>query len=259
MYFILVFILGLFFGSFLNVIIDRTGKKESFISGRSHCDFCKKELKWFDLIPLLSFLLLNGMCRYCGKKLSFQYPIVEIVTGILFLLSFIYSLNLFPLGGLSFIFVFLFSVIVSSSLLLVFMIDLKFGIIPDGIIIFSTAATFIYLLYTGNFLHNFLTGIGTAAFFLLLTVITKGKGMGMGDVKFAFLIGLLLGFPIALISIYLAFLTGAFLSIILILAGIKKFKKDTIPFGPFLAFCTLLSFFIGNKILEILLKILNFG
>lgn len=259
MFFILIFILGLFVGSFLNVIIDRTGKNESFISGRSHCEFCNKKLKWVDLIPLLSYFFLKGKCRYCNKKLSYQYPIIEIITGILFLISFIYAINIYSLPSISFIFMLLFSIIVSCSLLLVFMIDLKFGIIPDRIIFFSVVVTAIYLLFAGGFLHNLLTAIASCAFFLLLVVITKGRGMGVGDAKFAFLIGLLLGFPFTIISIYLAFLTGAIVSIILILAGKKKFKKDTIPFGPFLAICTLLVFFIGNKLLEILLKVLNFG
>jgi len=255
----ILFIFGLFVGSFVNVVIDRIGKGETFVKGRSHCEFCKRDLKWFDLIPLLSFVFLKGKCRYCGKKLSYQYPLMEIVTGILFLFSFTYALSLFPFESVNFILVLLFSIVISCSLLSVFMIDLKYGIIPDNIIIFSSIVTFAYLLYFGNFLQNFLTAIGSAAFFLLLMLITKGKGMGMGDVKFAFLIGLLLGFPLVAISVYLAFLTGAIVSIILILAGLKKFKKDTIPFGPFLAACTLLSFFIGNKILEILLKFLNFG
>jgi prepilin signal peptidase PulO-like enzyme (type II secretory pathway) len=141
------------------------------------------------------------------------------------------------------------------------MIDLKFGIIPDKIILFGALATIVYLLIanSSSFLNCLLSAVGGFLFFLFLVVITKGRGMGMGDAKFAILIGLLLGFPIAAFSFYLAFLTGALVSIILILIGKKRFKKDTIPFGPFLAFSAFLNFFFGSYLFDLFIKILSFG
>jgi leader peptidase (prepilin peptidase)/N-methyltransferase len=220
----IIFIAGLFVGSFLNVVIDRTGRNEAFLKGRSYCEFCKKHLGFFDLIPLLSFIFLKGKCRYCKKKLSFQYPIVEIITGFLFLISFIFSNVVFS-SSLPFFLSFIFSVLISSVLFLILMIDLKFGIIPDKIILFGALATIVYLLIanSSSFLNCLLSAVGGFLFFLFLVVITKGRGMGMGDAKFAILIGLLLGFPIAAFSFYLAFLTGALVSIILILIGKKRF------------------------------------
>ena len=254
-----VFSLGLFTGSFMNVVIDRFPNKRTIVKGRSKCDFCNKKLMWFELIPVFSFIFLKRRCRYCKKKLSFQYPIIEIVTGILFASSFIYSANLSPFLTFDFFISLIFSIIISSMLLLIFMIDLKYGIIPDEILIILTFVSLVYLFLSKNILLSyFSTALISFLFFLILIVITKGKGMGMGDAKFAFLIGLILGFPLTIISIYLAFLTGALVSIILILLSIKKIKKDTIAFGPFLAGCTLVVYFFGNQILKFLINIINF-
>ncbi|OGH09982.1 MAG: hypothetical protein A2152_03450 [Candidatus Levybacteria bacterium RBG_16_35_6] len=245
-------ILGLFVGSFLNLVIDRLPKSRTITEGRSKCDFCDKELKWFELIPLLSFIIQKRRCRYCHKKLSFYYPLIELTTGILFGLSYLLVFT-FPLA-------LIFSLIIVSFLIIIFFTDLKYGIIPDQIILVGSIVTLFYLiLNNGNLvINNLLSGLIAFLFFLILIIITKGKGMGMGDAKFVFMIGVLLGPHKTIISIYLAFLTGATISIILILLGIKKIKKDTIPFGPFLAGCTLLTYFFGNNILAFLLNIFNF-
>src|SRR5690348_2347793 len=204
--YLLLFFLGLFFGSFLNVIIDRLPRHETFISGRSHCDFCKHPLFWYDLIPLLSFVSLRGRCRYCKKFIGWKYPVIETTTAILFLLGGTYFLK--ESVSIVLLIYYFFSV---SCLIVIFFIDLFEGIIPDMVLlplgIFSLAFNLIFHM---NQIHMYLlSALFAFIFFLFLTLITKGRGMGLGDVKFVFVMGLLLGWPGIFVGLYVAFLTGA--------------------------------------------------
>lgn len=262
--FFLVF--GLFIGSFLNVLADRLPNGKNPFVGRSECDFCKKTLSWKDLIPLISFISTGGKCRYCKHKLSFYYPFVEMVTGVLFMLTYIFfSVNFINL---------IFSLFIVSAMIVVFFADLKYGIIPDLIVFPSILISLIYLMISnkpliGQYLLNTVNNHGNpttlpfyllSAFicfflFLFLFVATKGKAMGFGDVKFAFLLGLVLGpFP-TIIMLYVAFLTGAALGLILILWK-KKSMKYAIPFGPFLVAGFLVSYFLGPQIIHLALGII---
>lgn len=250
-----LFLLGIFIGSFLNVLVDRLPREESIIKGRSHCESCGHTLFWYDLIPLFSFLQLQGKCRYCNVSLSLYYPLVELVTGVFFVLTFIfipsesimyYVLSIKGLISLSY---YLFIV---SSLIVIFFTDLKYGIIPDKVLYPAILITFSYILLNTNYmLQNYLlSAIGACMLFLLLFLGTRGRGMGFGDVKYAFFMGLLLGFPHIVVGLYIAFLTGAAISLILIVWGKKKLKGSTIPFGPFLVFGTLVSLFWGDWFLD---------
>ena len=256
----LVFILGLFIGSFLNVLIDRLPQDESVVKGRSYCDKCKKTLKWYDLIPVLSFLILSGKCRYCHSPISCFYPIVEVVTGIFFALIYFYLFNIAGLGIMNyesrFLFDLFYYLFIISSLIVVFFADLKYGIIPDKIvfpaIIISAIYDLRFMIYDFRFLNFFFSGTGAFIFFLGLYLITKGRGMGFGDVKLVFLLGLFLGFPKIIPALYTAFLTGAFMGLVLILLKKKKlFSGATIPFGPFLVVGTFLSLFFGERIIKL--------
>lgn len=258
-----IFFIGLFVGSFLNVLADRLPREESVVRGRSHCEKCGKDLAWYDLIPLFSFIFLKGNCRYCGTRLSWYYPAVELTTGALFVITAFFVLDNFqfspPLQGfegqaISLIY-YLFIV---SSLIVVFFADLKYGIIPDKIIIPAILISGLYLFMIHNSLFpiHFLSGLGACLFFLALYLGTKGKGMGFGDVKFAFLMGLILGFPDIVISLYIAFLTGAIAGCILIIWGRKKLVGTSIPFGPFLAIGTFLAMFWGEYILQKITSVL---
>lgn len=206
---VFLFIFGLLVGSFVNVLIDRLPRGENVLWGRSRCDHCKKTLRWFELIPIFSFLIQRGRCRRCRKKLSIQYPLVELATGIGF--TFLHS---FPLC------------LLFISLLVIFVADCKYQIIPDSMIVLGILGA----LWAGAHLTP---AIGSFAFLYLLWVVTRGRGMGFGDVKFAFLMGLFLGFPGVVAAFYVAFLTGALVAVILIL-GRKKTWKSKIAFGPFL-------------------------
>lgn len=232
-----VFILGLIIGSFLNVLIDRMPRGEK-ITGRSYCESCDKTLGWIDLIPIFSYVRTKGKCRYCRVNLSLQYPLIEITTGTFFVLVFL----LFPFPNLIY-FLFLISI-----LIIIFMIDLKFGIILDKIIFPSIFITFLYLFFSGeNIVIHFISALGSFLFFYFLYFITKKRGMGFGDVKFAFLIGLIFGFPETFYVLYVAFLTGALIGTILILWKKKKLK-NSVPFGPFLVIGCLIVLFFQNQI-----------
>lgn len=240
-----LFILGIFFGSFLNVLIYRLWNNQSIL-GRSFCDNCKRKLLWYDLIPLLSFILLSGKCRFCKKKISLQIPLVELVTGFLFAA---YFLKVQTLD-----FAFLLNVLILSGLTVIFLSDANFEIIPDKILL---PLLILALFLNSKFLlpHILIGGISFLIFFLIF-YFSKGKAFGFGDVKFAGVLGVILGFPLTFVSFYISFLTGAIVSLILVLWR-KKFLGDTIPFGPFLSLGAVLSIFLGDKMVLLLLNFLR--
>jgi len=255
-FYLILFLLGLCIGSFLNVLIDRIPKNES-ISGRSYCPHCKTRLSWYDLIPIFSFLILGRRCRYCKKPISWQYPIVEITTGLLFLLIFNFSTLGGPALGWQFL-NFLYYLIISCFLVVIFFSDLKYYIIPDKIIYPAIAVSSIWYFVCSIFfkiytryeiLNTIYSAFGAALFFLLIVLVSRGKWMGVGDVKFAVFMGLLLGWPNILVALFLAVFLGAIIGLGLIILGKKKLKSE-IPFGPFLVTGTFIAMFWGQKIIE---------
>lgn len=251
------FIFGLLIGSFLNVLIDRIPSGRSFIRGRSHCDKCKHLLSPFDLVPVLSYILLSGKCRYCRRKISRQYALVELAAAILFVFVYLqmpYISTVYP-----WVFSVIFHLMIVSGLLVIFATDIKYRIIPDGILLLLIIITVIMRIYQFPnllFFNYFLTGAVFFILFLVLFLGTGGKGMGFGDVKYAFFMGLILGFPKIIVGFYVAFLTGAFISLILLMLGKKK-MKSTVPFGPFLALATFIALFFGDKLWVIFRRLLG--
>lgn len=219
------FVFGLLVGSFLNVLADRLPKGQNVLWGRSRCDHCHRTLRWFELIPVVSYVLQGARCIRCHKTLSIQYPIIELITG----LGFVYL----PMQYW----------IIFSSLLVIFVSDLKYQIIPDSMVLIAAIASF---LNSGHFL----TGLASMAFFWTIWRITRGRGMGFGDVKLAGALGLLLGFPLILFALYAAFLTGAVVGVILMITG-RKTLKSKIAFGPFLVLGTALAFVLQTVFLNI--------
>ncbi len=258
MEFIILFIFGLCIGSFLNVLADRLPQDGSVIKGRSRCDKCKKTLKWYDLIPLLSFVNLKGKCRYCHARLSFFYPIIELTTGVMFAITTFFILNgsQFLISNFQLLITLIYYLFIVSSLIVIFFADLKYGIIPDKIIFPSALISIAYLFFNHQSLiiNHLLSAIGASFFFLLLFLITKGRGMGFGDVKYAFLMGLVLGFPNIIVSLYVAFLTGAIVGCILIIWRKKALRGTSIPFGPFLVLGTLSAIFYGEVLVQSFLR-----
>lgn len=249
---IFLFIIGLCLGSFVGVVIDRIPKNKTILYGRSQCDRCHHTLSWMDLVPVVSFLFLKGKCRYCGTRLSWEYPYIEIVTALLVVS--VYTLSGSPTNVFSLLnTIFLLGIILCFFALC--MIDMKYGILPDTILFFATVITVFFLfLSPTSWMNHILSALAASLFFFLLIIVTKGKGMGMGDGKLAFLMGFFLGFPQILIALYIAFLTGSLAALILVVSGKKKIKGGTIPFGPFLIFGTFVSYFWGNMLWQIALK-----
>lgn len=223
-----VILLGLAWGSFLNVLIDRLPKQEDVLWGRSHCDYCKKVLRWYELVPVVSFLLQKGRCLRCRKKLSWQYPVVELVTALGFVGIWQTTSFFLPITFSAW---FLF-----SSFLVTFVADIKYQIIPDSMVVVGIVSSVAWLWFGlphTDFPEHFLAGAGSCFLFFLLWLFTKKRGMGLGDVKLSFVLGLLLGYPEIVMALYVAFLTGAFVGVILIIGGTKTLKSK-IAFGPFL-------------------------
>lgn len=260
-FYFLIFIFGLIVGSFLNCLIYRLEigkvKDRGFLAGRSYCPHCRHNLSWQDLIPIFSFLSLSGKCRYCTKKISWQYPLVELATGILFLLIFNYQFSFsggFLILNLQNLLFFGYWLLVSCFLIVIFVYDLKHYIIPDRVIypaIFISGvwyfASFVFFhFYTKQEIINVIySALGSAIFFLLIVLISWGKGMGIGDIKLGFFMGLVLGWPNVAIALFSAFLIGAIIGVGLILLNKKKFSSQ-VPFGPFLVTGTLLALFLGE-------------
>lgn len=235
-----VFILGVCIGSFLNCVVYRLEKNKS-INGRSFCPNCKHQLSWKELFPIFSFLILKGKCKHCKEKISWQYPVVEILTGLLFLLIFILKFSILNS-------IFLFYIV--SSFVIIFVYDLKHYIIPDKILFPAIIITVLYDLSKLTYLGDYaLAVLVSAGFFLLIFLISKGKWMGFGDVKFAVLMGLLLGFSKVLLALFLAFSFGAVIGLILMTFKGKNLKSE-VPFGPFLILGTLIAMFYGETIIR---------
>jgi len=268
---LIIFLFGLIIGSFLNCVIYRLAlpnfslKNLGGLKGRSFCPLCKHELAWQDLIPVFSFIFLRGKCRYCREKISLQYPLVELAAGIIFLLVFLPWCNEFtPVNLLSLWYFW----IISCFLIVIFVYDLKHYIIPDKIIypaiiiagIFNlqfliseegSAPFFTFAPINGSSVFNYsiLAAILVAAFFLVIVLISRGKWMGIGDIKLAFLMGLFLGWPNILVALFSAFFIGAIIGVGLVLSG-KKTLKSEVPFGPFLVTGTFIALFWGQEIID---------
>lgn len=242
---VFLFIIGICVGSFLNVLADRLPKGEDVIKGRSHCDYCKHTLQWFELIPLVSFLLQKGKTRCCRKHLSLQYPLSELLCGIGFVFLYYSSSSLL---------MYIISLCIFSSFFVIFIADLKYEVIPMEMIIIGFLSALVFhaipSIRLGPLLPFMYSAFGAGLFFFGIWVLTKGKAMGDGDIYLASLLGFLLGFPQIIISLYAAFLTGALVGVILICSR-KKSLKAHIPFGPFLILGYGITLLWGEKILEI--------
>jgi len=253
---LLLFALGAIIGSFLNVVIYRTVKGESWVAGRSKCESCHRQLRWFENIPLVSYILLQGRCRSCQKTISMTHPVLEFLTGALFVWwlwgsSLFFRITIHPFQYVQP----LFWLCVGILLLIIFFADLLYFIIPDEVVLSLAGLTLLYrlaLVLSGVMQTRdlLLTLVGTAmvtTFFFSLWYFTKGKGMGFGDVKFAVPFGLLLGWPNVLVGLLLAFIFGGIFGIGLVLSR-KKTLSQAVPFGPFLVVSTFVTLVLGSSI-----------
>lgn len=249
----LIFILGVCLGSFLNVVIYRLHNNEPIINSRSHCMSCKKTLMGYELIPIASFIIQKGKCRNCKKRISWQYILVELATGLILVLGWLAIANLNIKGWWHHGYGAMWLLFIAVSIV-VFVYDLKYFLIPDIVIYPMAIVVFLWdlslITYKRELPHYYLaSAIIPAAIFLSLILASRGRWMGMGDVKLVFLLGLFLGFPKIILALFLAFTSGSIVGLILILFKHYSFKSP-IPFGIFLTSSALVALFYGHQIIE---------
>ena len=253
-----IFVLGCCIGSFLNVVIYRFPINESLIYSRSHCTICKKQIKWFDNIPIFSWLLLKGECRFCKNKISLQYPFIELLTGILFVLNFYSKPTLFNNVPVEFLLIM--GCILSSIFILLSVFDYKYFWLPSLITVSGIFLGLINALVVDFFVdfnnfnclkYSFLASISGYLIFKSISflgkIIFNKPVLGNGDSKLVAMIGAWLGVKGMLITICLAFYTaGSFVICGLMLQ--KLDRKQKIPFGIFLSLSGLIVWLFGNQI-----------
>lgn len=232
----LLFFLGACAGSFLGVVLYRLRHGGSALRGRSVCDHCRRKIAWYDNIPLLSFAYLRGRCRRCRRPINSEYPLIELITAIEFvwvywLLKINFNFFNWVEGWYSLALLSYWLILFSGSVAIV-VYDLKYMLVPDQVLAPLTVIAFLRLFVSHNW-QVLPSAFGSMAFLWFLHLITKGKGMGWGDVKLGFLLGLVLGWPLTLVAYFFAFLTGAAAGVILIMLR-RKNLKSKIAFGPFL-------------------------
>ena len=256
--FFIIFILGTIIGSFLNVVVLRYNTGLSFAKGRSKCFSCGKTLSWYELVPLFSFLFLRGKCLSCNSKISYQYPVVEFITGLVFSL-------IFWKTGITILLPFYlvaFSILIAMSVY-----DIKHKIIPDGMVfsfcVLALVILFINSSLSGSFIlpniWDLLAGPILASFFAFFWLISSGRWMGFGDAKLALGVGWLLGMIGGVFAIMLSFWIGAIFSLfIILLEKLNLFKwgitmKSEMPFAPFIILSVFIQYFTGWTLLSFIL------
>src|SRR3989344_1399386 len=276
MTYLFLFIFGLAIGSFLNVVSLRYRPEQKLldlkiIGGWSACPHCQKTLRWYELIPLLSFIIQLGRCRSCGQRLSLQYPLVELLSGLIFVFV---PYSLFSILNPQFSILIAVWLLIFILFLLLSIIDFRHYIIPDSInlllavlgvvlIIFKSQMSFLghyALLFDFWPLSNvsgqlsavsshLFAAIIAMAFFAAIIILTRGRAMGWGDFKLVGALGLIFGWPDILMIIFLSFIVGA-VCVTPLLIRKQKTMKDAVPFGPFLIAGSALIFFFGYNIID---------
>ncbi|MBM7556890.1 prepilin peptidase [Halanaerobacter jeridensis] len=237
----LVFIFGLMIGSFLNVVIYRLPQEESIVFPSSHCPDCGTELQAIDLIPVVSFLWNKGHCRYCGSKISYQYPLVELLTALIFILLYHqYYLTM----------QFVVYALLASALIAVSIIDLQHLIIPNQITYPGIIVAFLlsFLNPEISYINSLLGILGPALLLFLIAVVSRG-GLGMGDVKLIAVLGGFIGWQKALVAIFIGSIIGSIIGLYLIVVSDKGLKSK-LPLGVFLSLGGLVMILWGQEIID---------
>lgn len=240
------FILGTVMGSFYHVVATRLSMEESIIKPGSHCPRCNHFLKWYENIPIISYLVLKGKCSKCGSKIPLSYLVVEIVTGALFAVCYhAFGISVDLLVGIIFI----------SSLVIVIISDIEYMIILDEVLIVSTlVVAVIYIIFLGleQAAYHIYSGVG--AFLIMYSIkllgdkLFKKESLGGGDIKLMFLFGMVLGLPMSVCTIFLATFIAFPIALIILFSN----KENVIPFGPFLSMAAMIIYISGVEIMDIL-------
>lgn len=246
-----LFIFGLFLGSFYNVVATRMPNNESIIYPGSHCVNCRHRLAWYELIPVFSYLFLRGKCKVCKKKISIEYPLIEILTGILFALS-------YKIFG--FTYETMFSIILVSIIIITLVSDCKYMVILDEVLIVGVILLLITLFLMGGFklvFHQILSGLIIFALMLSVKLIGdrafKQESLGWGDIKLSFIAGLTLGIKLGIVHIFI----GAILALPYAIFVTVKKKNNMIPFGPFLVTSILLLYWNSEYAIHLLTMLIG--
>lgn len=237
----LVFWPALAIGSFLNVVAGRLPEHRSLVSPGSHCEQCNVPLAWYDNVPVVSYVLLRGKCRHCGARYGLHYLVVELGTALLIAACF----AKFGLSGEAFV-----SAFFVACLVVITVIDLERRIIPNAIVLPATGIVLVaqILLFPDQALEWILAALAAAAF-LFIAVLVNPRGMGLGDVKLALLMGAMLGKSVG-VAMMVALLTALIPAIFLLARDGSAARKTRIPFGPFLALGSLVALFAGDELLS---------
>ena len=248
---ILFGLFGLLVGSFLNLCIDRLPQGKSIVRPGSHCDSCNQSLKAIDLVPVFSYLWLRGRCHYCRARIPLRSPIVEFAAAAIFaFLAWHYGLSL-ELA---------FTVIYAGMFIVIVARDLEQELILNIVVFPAMILAFAFSFFWGGF-EEFWPGVGpgfvlsallggAVGFVLMLLpyLLTRGRGMGYGDVKLAAFIGLMSGFPLVLVALLVGIITGGLVAVFLLLSRMVKSRKAAIPYGPFLAVGAMVALIWGDRI-----------
>ena len=255
MIYVFIGIFGLIIGSFLNAIIYRLKSGDSIVKSRSKCTHCQKQLKAKDLVPLFSWLALKGKYLFCNDKISWQYPAVEFITALLFIIGYLILVTDFS----TFIILnYIFYLIAISFLIVIFVFDHLHQLILDKVTIplMVIAIIFIFVLRL-NWTEHVLAGIAGGAWFGWQYILSKGKWIGGGDIRLGIIMGLLLGFPGVIVALFLAYILGAIVGVYL-LATKKRDRGSQIAFGTFLSLSTVVTWLCGDQLLDWYLGLFNF-
>lgn len=242
--YISLFIIGIILGSFYNVVGLRLPKNESIISPGSHCVNCNHKLSWYELIPVFSYIFLHGKCRTCKQKISWQYPLIELLTGVLFVISFfLFGINYDTL----------ISLVLVSIVITTFISDCKYMVILDEVLIIASILLLVLLYFQGGLIYtlrHLLSGLLLFSTMLLIKVVGdhafKQESLGWGDVKLSAVAGILLGFKLGTIYIFL----GAVLALPYAIYQTIRQKNSMIPFGPFLVLSMIIIFWNSGLFLK---------
>jgi prepilin signal peptidase PulO-like enzyme (type II secretory pathway) len=252
-----IFFIGASVGSFLNVVVLRNKKNEKIIGrkNRSYCPSCHGDIRFFDLIPIFSFIFLKGRCRHCRYKIPISYFLIEIITGTIFLFIFLYNYYITKLDE-NLIIITLFHYTIASFAIIIFLYDLWYGEILDkfSITLLIIVLLFEFIFFRADIFEFLIASFIGFVFFGIQFFISKGKWIGGGDLRLGAIMGAILGYNI-FIALFLSYFIASIYALPAIYKKyIKKEKiKSEIPFGPFLILGTFITIYLGDKILEFLL------
>ena len=237
--YIIIFLYGIIIGSFLNVLIYRLPKKENIVTTRSHCMNCGYQLKWYDLVPIFSYLALGGRCRKCKTRISVQYPVIEALNGILYLIVFIR----FGMSVDSLLYGLLFSALLTLSV-----IDFRTYEIPVGINVFILLLGLVRVVTDWSNWSDYLIGfLAVSVFLYLIYIVTKGRGIGGGDVKLMAVCGLVLGWKLVVLGFFLGCIIGSICHLI----RMKVSDADhVLAMGPYLSVGVMIAALFGNQMIH---------